>query len=429
MVWFILITSLGLTIAGGALMGAALGITGLIILHFFANGATSLAVTAVWNVLNDFTLSAIPLYMLIGEFLSESGVSARLYEALTPFFRRVPGGLLHTNIVCCTVFGAVSGSSMGTAAAIGSVAYPQMVKLGYQKNDVVASLAGGGTLGLLIPPSLSLLIYGALTDTSVGKLFVAGILPGLLLSILFMSYIYIRAKTGAITYPRDLPRLSSAEKRRRVLFASPVAILIIGVMGSIIGGFATATEAAAVGAVLAMLIGLIWGELPLSKLLDAFKRSTIGFSTLGFVLIGAVALAQSVSVLGLPKQLLDTVTLLGLGKYQLLAVIIGVYLVLGCIFEGLSMIIMTLPVVYPLMTGVGFDPVWLGVLITCMVEIAVITPPVGFNLYVLVAVTNQEVPIGAAARATLPYWIILLVLVVLFTLFPEIVLYLPNLMG
>jgi len=211
MFWPTLVTSLISTAGTGAALGAALGLTGLIILQVFAGGATSLALDAVWNVFNNFTMSAIPLFIVLGEILLRSGISERVYSALTPVFRRVPGGLLHTNIAVCTVFGAVSGSSMSTAAAVGSVAYPEMAARGYHKPTVVGSLAGGGTLGLLIPPSLSLLIYGALTETSIGRLFMAGIVPGLMMSALFMVYIYVRCLAQPGLSPRDTGRTTLAD--------------------------------------------------------------------------------------------------------------------------------------------------------------------------------------------------------------------------
>jgi C4-dicarboxylate transporter DctM subunit len=427
MFWTILISVLTLTASTGAALGAALGLTGLIILHFFAEGATSLALNAVWNVLNEFTLSAIPLFIIMGEILLESGVSQKIYGSLSGVFRHIPGGLLHTNIAVCTVFGAISGSSLATAAAVGSVAYPEMSKRNYNEPMVVGSLAGGGTLGLLIPPSLSLLIYGALTETSIGKLFMGGILPGILMAILFMLYIFIRCTIN--------PKLwNSDTNSEEVLNSSivdflkiwPIGFLIFAVMGSIVLGIATPTEAAGVGVISSLLLGLFWGDLSKDKIFKCFYNSAITYGSIGFVVVGAVILAQSISILGIPQELIETIQNMGMSKYYVLSLIVLIYLILGCLFDGLSLMVMTLPIVFPLMTNLGFDPVWLGVIITIMIEIGQITPPVGLNLSVLVAVTDNKVGLGETAIATSPYWILLLFGILIVTIFPSIILYIPN---
>ncbi|MBT5794412.1 MAG: TRAP transporter large permease [Deltaproteobacteria bacterium] len=427
MFWTILISVLTLTASTGAALGAALGLTGLIILHFFAEGATSLALNAVWNVLNEFTLSAIPLFIIMGEILLESGVSQKIYGSLSGVFRNIPGGLLHTNIAVCTVFGAISGSSLATAAAVGSVAYPEMSKRNYNEPMVVGSLAGGGTLGLLIPPSLSLLIYGALTETSIGKLFMGGILPGILMAFLFMLYIFIRCTIN--------PKLwNSDTNNEEVLNSSivdflkiwPIGFLIFAVMGSIVLGIATPTEAAGVGVISSLLLGLFWGDLSKDKIFKCFYNSAITYGSIGFVVVGAVILAQSISILGIPQELIETIQNMGMSKYYVLSLIVLIYLMLGCLFDGLSLMVMTLPIVFPLMTNLGFDPVWLGVIITIMIEIGQITPPVGLNLSVLVAVTDNKVGLGETAIATSPYWLLLLFGILIVTIFPSIVLYIPN---
>ena len=427
MFWTTLLSVLILTASTGTALGAALGLTGLIILHFFAEGATSLALNAVWNVLNEFTLSAIPLFIIMGEILLKSGVSQKIYSSLSGIFRHIPGGLLHTNIAVCTVFGAISGSSLSTAAAVGSVAYPEMSKRNYNEPMVVGSLAGGGTLGLLIPPSLSLLIYGALTETSIGKLFMGGILPGILMAILFMLYIFIRCTKNPKLWDSDTyneEKLSSSIID--LLKIWPIAFLIIAVMGSIVLGVATPTEAAGVGVISSLLLGLFWGDLSKEKIFKCFYNSAITYGSIGFVVVGAVILAQSISILGIPQELIEAIQNMGMSKYYVLTLIVLIYLILGCLFDGLSLMVMTLPIVFPLMTNLGFDPVWLGVIITIMIEIGQITPPVGLNLSVLVAVTDNKVGLGETAIATSPYWILLLFGILIVTIFPSIVLYMPN---
>lgn len=426
MFWPVLLSLLTVTAASGAALGAALGLTGLFILHFFAGGATSLALDAVWNTFNSFTLSAIPLFILLGEILLRSGLSERVYSALTPIFTKVPGGLLHTNIAVCTIFGAVSGSSLSTAAAIGSVAYPEMRKRGYNKEMIVGSLAGGGTLGLLIPPSLSFLIFGALTETSIGRLFIAGIIPGIMVALMFMVYILIRCLRDPTLYPNEQLKISLIQVIVNTVRIWPILMLIFAIMGSITLGWATPTEAAAVGVAAAVLIAFIWGDFTVEKLLRSFYRSVQLYAAIGLVIVGATILAQSVAILGVPQAILESATTSGLGKYGILFTIILIYLLLGCVFDGLSLMIMTLPIVFPLLTGLGFDPIWLGVVVTIMIEIGQVTPPVGLNLSVLSSLTKNEVTLGHAAWATIPYWLIFLLALIILTIFPQIALVLPN---
>lgn len=417
---------LSATVLSGAVLGAALGLTGFALLHVAVGGATRLGVQTVWNTLNEFTLSAVPLFILLGEVLVASGLARGVYRALAPFFARLPGGLLHTNIAVCTVFGAVSGSSMSVAAAVGSVAYPELKSRGYDRPAVVGSLAGGGTLGLLIPPSLALLIYGALTDTSIGRLFIAGVLPGLMMAAIFMAWIlWSAARNPAIAPETERPPLALA--LRGLPAVLPLVALILAVLGSLFAGIATPTEAAGVGVAAAALLGFTIGDLTLRRLGEALIGTARIFAVIAMVFIGALVLAQAVSMLGLPQQMLQAVGEWGLSRWALLAVIVLIYLILGCFFDGLSMMIMTLPLVFPLLTGVGFDAVWLGVVVTLMIEIGMLTPPVGMNLFVLVGMTRGEVTLPDAARAALPYWLALLLGVLLLCLVPGIATWLPRL--
>ncbi|MDG2406974.1 MAG: TRAP transporter large permease [Paracoccaceae bacterium] len=424
--WSVLVGGLAVLAGSGLALGAALGLTGLLILQFLANSATFVAVDAVWNVLNSFTLSAIPLFIMLGEIMLRSGVSQKIYSALSPAFQRVPGGLLHTNIAVCTLFGAVSGSSLSTAAAVGSVAYPEMTKRGYDSKMVVGSLAGGGTLGLLIPPSLSLLIYGALTETSIGGLFLAGILPGLLFSVMFMLYIYFRCRSRPGLVPDDSSKVSAGVILSNIISLWPFLLLILVIMGSIALGIATPTEAAGIGVIATIFVGKFWGALTLKKLVESFYTAILLYASIAFVVIGATILAQAVSLLGVPQAILETVRAANLGSFTVLAAVVMIYLVLGCFFDGLSLMIMTLPIVVPLMVGLGYDAIWLGVIITVMIEIGQVTPPVGLNLSVLVSVTKEKVLLGEAAIATMPYWLILLLGVAILTMVPQIALFLPS---
>lgn len=424
--WGVLLGGLTILAGSGLALGAALGLTGLLILQYLAGGSTFVAVDAVWNVLNSFTLSAIPLFIMLGEIMLRSGVSKKIYTALTPLFQRVPGGLLHTNIAVCTLFGAVSGSSLSTAAAVGSVAYPEMTARGYDRRMVVASLAGGGTLGLLIPPSLSLLIYGALTETSIGRLFLAGFLPGLLFAAMFMGYIYLRCLARPALAPKGEIRAGFAVIVLNLLSLWPFVLLILAIMGSIAFGFATPTEAAGIGVIATVVVGRLWGGLTLKTLMQSFYAAILLYASIAFVVMGATILAQAVSLLGVPQSILETVRAANLAPVTVLASVVLIYLVLGCFFDGLSLMIMTLPIVVPLMVGLGYDAVWLGVIITIMIEIGQVTPPVGLNLSVLVSVTKEKVSLGEAAIATMPYWLILLAGIAILAMLPEIALYLPG---
>lgn len=413
------------TVLSGAVLGAALGLTGFAILHFFAGGSTRIGVQTVWNTLNEFTLTAIPLFILLGELLVASGLARGVYRALAPIFARLPGGLLHTNIAVCAVFGAVSGSSMSVAAAVGSVAYPELKSRGYDPAQTVGTLAAGGTLGLLIPPSLSLLIYGALTDTSIGRLFLAGLLPGLMMAGLFMAWILVAALRNPEFAPAER-RVALGEALRGLAGVLPLIVLIVAVLGSLFAGLATPTEAAGVGVAASLLLGFTLGELTWRGCLASLLGTVRTFAVIAMVFIGALVLAQAISLLGLPQQLLATVAEWGLSRWLLLLVVVAVYLLLGMFFDGLSMMIMTLPLVFPLLTGVGFDAVWLGVVVTLMIEVGMLTPPVGMNLFVLVGITGGEVKLGEAALAALPYWIALLAGVALLCLFPGIATWLPS---
>ncbi|MBB3139222.1 TRAP transporter large permease [Halomonas organivorans] len=428
MSWAILSAGLLVFLGSGAVLGAALGLTGFILLHFQAGGASALAINSAWNLLTEFTLSAVPLFIFLGDILLASGVSTRVYNGLTPLFRRIPGQLLHTNIAVCTLFGAVSGSSTSTAAAIGSVGYPELSRRGYSPSMVVGTLAAGGTLGLLIPPSLALLIYGATQNVSIGKLFLAGMLPGLLIAMAFFAWIMVRSSLGSSVSPPREDSMDWGAVGRGLLEVWPLPILIFFVLGTIYMGIATPTEAAALGVAASIVLGLTWGDLDLEKLWEAFKHASMMFGAIAMILIGTVILSQAVSLLGLPRAAVDAIAGIGLDRYGILLMIVLVYLLLGCFFDGISLLLMTLPITFPMVTSLGFDPVWFGVIVTLLMEIGMITPPVGLNLFVLCSITRNEVTLPDAARASLPYWMILLAAVGIFTVFPELILWLPNLL-
>lgn len=426
MSWLLLSGGLAVLLTSGAILGAALGLVGMALLYFQANGATPLAITASWNMLTDFTLSAVPLFIFLGEILLASGISKRVYNGLTPLFARVPGQLLHTNIAVCTLFGAVSGSSTSTAAAIGSVGYPELRSRGYEPGMVVGSLAAGGTLGLLIPPSLALIIYGATQNVSIGTLFIAGMLPGLMIACAFSIWIILRTKFGGPVAPESEGRMDWLAVVRGLKEIWPLPIVIFFVLGTIYLGIATPTESAALGVVASIVLGMTWGNLDLPKLWQAFKNASFMFAAIGMILLGTVILSQAVSLLGIPRSAVDAISGFGLGPYGILLLIVIVYIVLGCFFDGISLLLMTLPITFPMIIGLGFDPIWFGIVVTLLVEIGMITPPMGLNLFVLTSISKNEVDLTTAAKASLPYWLILLGAVGLFTLFPELILWVTR---
>ncbi|PMR72742.1 TRAP transporter large permease [Billgrantia endophytica] len=424
--WVILSVGLFTLLSSGAVLGAALGLIGFILLHFQAGGSSSLAINSAWNLLTGFSLTAVPLFIFLGDILLSSGVSTKVYNGLTPLFRRVPGRLLHTNIAVCTLFSAVSGSSSATAAAIGSIGYPELKNRGYSPSMVVGTLAAGGTLGLLIPPSLALIIYGATQNVSIGQLFLAGIVPGLMISATFSIWIMIRSKVGSVVVPDEQEPVSRSEILRGLLQVWPLPILIFFVLGTIYMGVATPTEAASLGVIASVFMGFTWGDLTLSKLWSAFVNATIMFSAIAFIMLGTAILSQAVSLLALPREAVAFIADLGFNRYGILVMVIMVYIILGCFFDGISLLLMTLPITFPMMMALGFDPIWFGIIVTLLMEIGMITPPVGLNLFVLTSITKNEVSLTSAAWASLPYWLILLGAVGLYTLLPGIVLWLPG---
>lgn len=427
MVWWILLCGLVVIAATGMPVGIGLSLVGLTILRFVVGDAEGLAMTSVWGVLSDFTLAAVPLFIFMGEILLISGVSSRIYSALAPFFRRVPGGLLHSNIAVCTVFGAVSGASTSTAAAVGSVAYPELRDRGYDRSLIVATLAAGGTLGLLIPPSLSLLLYGVTQGVSIGRLFLAGVIPGLIMALLFMALIFVICARRPSLVGKETSDMPWGRRLLGLLQIWPIVFIAFAVLGTLYLGWATPTEAAALGVLASILTGFAWGQLSLRLLFSAFMNATRVFASIAMVMIGALILAQSLTILGAPQQLVGMMAGWGLSKYEVLLAVVVLYLVIGCFFDGISLLLMTVPIMYPVMMAAGFDPVWSGVIVTILIEIGMLTPPIGMNLFVLVAITDGQVSLGKAALAAVPFWLVMLLSIAIFTWQPNLVLWLPEL--
>jgi len=378
-----------------------------------------------WNSSDSWALVALPLFIFMGELLLRTKISERMFDGLSPWLSWLPGRLLHTNVVASTIFAAVSGSSAATAATIGKINIPELRKRGYDDDLILGSLAGAGTLGFLIPPSLVMIIYGVLAQVSIGKLFIAGVIPGLLLSGGFMLYLVY----AGIRWPEKAPAgdvYTWSDRFVGALNLLPVTLLILMVLGSIYIGFATPTESAAIGVFGSLLLALAYRTLTPSSFKEAVLGTVRTTSMIGMIIAGASLLSTAMGFMGIPAALASWIATLGLSKYLLVVVIAAFYIILGFFLDGISMIVITLPITLPLITQAGFSPLWFGIFLVLMVEAAQITPPVGFNLFVIQGVAGA--PILKVARAAFPFFAILMGLAAILTVWPQIVLILPTLM-
>ncbi|ALM53563.1 TRAP transporter large permease [Halomonas huangheensis] len=382
----------------------------------------------LWGTLNDFILTSIPLFILLGELLLRSGITERMYSALSVWLNRMPGGLLHTNIGASSVFAAMSGSSVATAATIGTVALPAFAERGYNERLALGTLAAGATLGILIPPSINMIIYGAITNTSIGKLFIAGILPGLALAGAFMLAIIAFSLLRPDVAGEAEPRASLRERLVSLVDLLPPAFVFAIVMGSIYSGWATPTEAAALGVVAALVLAAINRKLSLAMLHECFLSMARTTAMIMLIIVAAFFLNYIVGILGIPHTLTQWVADLGLSPLGLILALVIFYLVLGCFLETLSMMIATVPIVVPMVVQFGFDPVWFGIFLVIMMEISLITPPIGMNLYVVQGVRGRG-SIGDVMLGSLPFLAIMLLFVGLIILWPGLVLWLPGAVG
>jgi tripartite ATP-independent transporter DctM subunit len=381
--------------------------------------------TMMWGTLNKFLLVAIPLYVLMGEILVRGGVTERMYVALADWLKGLPGGLLHTNIAASTFFASISGSSVATAATIGTVAFPAFRKQRYSEPWVLGTVASGATLGILIPPSINMIIYGALTDTSIGQLFIAGIVPGLLLAILFMGLIAVASLLDPTIAGRGEASDPWADRLRRLKDLLPPILIFATVMGSIYGGWATPTEAAAVGVVASLVLVTVSGRLTLHLLKEA-ALSTVRVSAMTLlILIAAFYLNFVVGLLGIPGQVSTAMAGLDVPAWQMMLLLVVLYVFLGCFLDSLAMMIATIPIVFPIVIGLGYDPLWFGVFLVVMCEIALITPPVGMNLYVVQGVRGHG-SVGTVVRGTLPFVGCVFLLILLLIFVPGIATWLPS---
>ncbi len=379
---------------------------------------------SMWNSLNSWSLAALPMFIFLGEMILRTRMSGLLFDGLRPFVQMIPGRLLHINIIGSAIFAAVSGSSPATAATIGKITLDQLKKDGYDKQLSHGSLAGAGTLGLLIPPSIVLIIYGVLAEESIGQLFIAGIVPGLMVAGLYMSYVIARVMISPELAPVKREGFDLKTKLMAFVKLLPVSVLILFILGSIYSGMATPSEAAAIGALLSVIAAGILGDLKWSNLVGAMKGTIKTSAMICFIIAGASFLAVVMAYLKIPAQVAGFIGSLELSPYVLIAILTLFYVFLGCFLDGISMIVMTLPITLPLVVQAGFNPVWFGIFLTMVIEIGQITPPVGFNLFVIQGLTGDK--LENIAMAAIPFMFLTLLAVALITVFPVIVTILPS---
>jgi len=424
----LLIATLFLILGSGVWIGLTLSGVAWIGMQLFSSrpAGDAMAVT-IWGSSSSWTLTALPLFIWMGEILFRTRLSQDMFKGLAPWVQALPGRLLHTNVIGCTIFAAVSGSSAATCATIGKMTLPELTRRGYPEHMVVGTLAGASTLGLLIPPSIIMIVYGVAADVSISQLFIAGVLPGVVLATLFSGYIALWALRHPDQIPQADERLSLMQKLSASRSLIPVVLLIAAVLGSIYTGFATATEAAAVGVTGALILSSLQGSMSWQTFQDALMGATRLYCMIGLILAGAAFLTLSMGYIGLPRHLAEWIASLGLNQAQLVAALALFYIVLGCFLDGISMVVLTMGVLMPTVQAAHIDPLWFGVFVVLVVEMAQITPPVGFNLFVLQGMTGRQLP--WIARVTLPMFLLMCVAVALIYVFPGIVTWLPQQMS
>lgn len=380
--------------------------------------------TTIWSASSSWTLTALPLFIWMGEILYRTRLSEDMFRGLSPWMARLPGGLVHTNIVGCTIFAAVSGSSAATLTTVGKMAIPELRKREYPEHMVIGTLAGAATLGLMIPPSLTLIVYGVTINESITKLFIAGILPGLFLASMFMGYVAIYSKLASDFTPQQEPHMSFAEKVQNSRFLIPVLLLIALVIGSMYLGFATATEAAAFGVLGSLILAASQGSLSWHTFTESLMGATRTSAMIALILAGAAFLSLTMGFTGLPRGLADLIGSLELSRFELLMVLLVFYIILGCFLDGISSVVLTMAVVEPMIRQAGIDLIWFGIFIVVVVEMAQITPPIGFNLFVLQGMTHHEM--NFIAKAAIPMFLIMVVMVFVLIAFPDLATWLPD---
>jgi C4-dicarboxylate transporter, DctM subunit len=424
----LLLLALLLILGSGVWVGLTLtGVAWLAVTLFSSRPAGDAMAVTVWGSSSSWTLTALPLFVWMGEILFRTRLSNDMFMGLAPWVQSLPGRLLHTNVIGCTIFAAVSGSSAATCATIGKMTLPELTKRGYPEPMVIGTLAGASTLGLLIPPSIIMIVYGVAAEVSISKLFIAGVLPGIMLAMLFSGYIMVWALRNPGQVPAADSHYTLAEKLKASTSLIPVVLLIAAVLGSIYSGIATATEAAAVGVVGSLVIATLQGSMNWPTFRDALMGATRLYCMIALILAGAAFLTLAMGYIGLPRHLAEWITSLGLSKAQLVFALSVFFIILGCFLDGISMVVLTMGVLMPTINAAGIDPIWFGIFIVLVVEMAQITPPVGFNLFVLQGMTGRQ--LTWIARVTMPMFFLMCLAVCLLYLFPAIATWLPQQMA
>ncbi len=383
--------------------------------------------TTVWGASNSWALAALPLFIWMGEILFRSRLSEDMFEGLAPWLTHLPGRLLHVNVLGCGIFAAVSGSSAATAATIGKMSIPELKGRGYPQRMIIGTLAGSATLGLLIPPSIILIVYGVATEQSIARLFIGGVLPGILLVGLFIGYVVLWSLLNHKRIPRETQQYTLKQKIEGSKRLLPVILLIGGVLGSIYAGIASPTDAAAVGVLLALLLSKITGTLSKETFIEGLLGATKTSCMIAFILAGAAFLTVAMGFTGIPKMLAQWIGTMELSPYALLGALTIFFIILGCFLDGISVVVLTTSVIMPMVQQAGIDPLWFGIFVVIVVEMSQITPPVGFNLFVIQGLTG--INILRVAYAALPFFLLLLLALGIIVVIPEIVTFLPAMMG
>ncbi len=380
--------------------------------------------TTIWGTASSWTLTALPLFVWMGEILFRTKLSENLFKGLSPWMQKLPGGLIHVNVVGCALFAAISGSSAATVATVGKMSIPELRKRKYPEKILLGSLAGSGTLGLLIPPSIILIIYGVTVQESIAKLFIAGIFPGIMIALIFMSYVIIWSLTNHKIMPKVYETSSFLDKIKKSKQLLPVILLILGVIGSIYTGVATATEAASLGVVGALTLSYFQKSLNLKTFKESLLGATKTSCMIAFILAGSTFLSLAMGFTGLPRNLAIWIQEMSLSPYALIFVLTIFYIILGMFLDGISAVVLTMAIIEPMIRQAGFDMIWFGIFLVVVVEMAQITPPVGFNLFVLQGMAGKDM--GYIAKSAFPLFLLMILAVIIIIIFPEIALWLPN---
>jgi tripartite ATP-independent transporter DctM subunit len=409
---------------GGVWVSIAIGMTGVVGLLIVNPALLAGIESTVWNTLDSFVLTAVPLFLFMGSMVLNSGISTRFYRGLSPWLAGVPGGLAQSNIAACSIFAAVSGSSVATAAAIGAIAIPEMRERGYDMQVTTGTLAAGGTLGILIPPSISMIVYGSVVGESIGRLFAAGVVPGIMLSLGFMAFIWVQAQLRPDIAPRHTETVTWGARWRGLLDTVPILLLIVLVLGGLYAGIMTPTEAGGVGAVGAIAVAALYRRLTWSAVHESLVDTLRTNSMVLFIIVGAQVMSFALVSANIPRGIVGAIAALSISPGVIFSAIVAMYVVLGCLVEALSLMLLTLPVVYPIIQAQGFDPIWFGVILVILLETGLITPPVGLNLYVIQGMA--KVPLGVVARGAFPYAVMMVLAVAVLWFLPGLALWLPD---